>query len=260
MVEKIKRSIFEKPKNISMKRTLQYVAAAMVCFCAMLGGACSDGNGNTPLPDPDDPTPPEPEIENLIPLLEEAPSEYSGFEYLTHDTIINGAMGGSINTMIPVFKIIEHYEDGTSELTTRFDDEFFIEYKGGEYRYGDVLPISFRDAIQRILFSGMPGPELEIDGISLGTYTDNIDDQIVLNWPQKDLKIFIRLFRGSENVELPANWHGNSNSDSVGGVKVDAGMYVNGIGASSFAINVKPDGGVYLTRLDKSYHVNLYCR
>lgn len=241
-----------------MKQTMRHIIATAIVAVGMgFAVSCSDN------PEPAPPTPTDhtqTENDNEIPLLTVAPTEYTGYENLRTDTMPNAMMGGPINILVPVFEIIQHTSD-SAFVTTQYDDEFFIEYEGKNYAYGDILPISNRGRILHKIYLGVPGPELDLDGISLGTFTSLGEEELgaeahlILHWPKKNLKVFVRLYSKREDFDLPAGWHGRDRTEE-GGFSITAGMFVNGIGTTCFAIHVMEDGSVKLSRVNKCYHTN----
>lgn len=223
-----------------------------------MGLILPSGCNDSPTPEPEPPVVPEnPDTpswgELEIPFISERPTEYTGFENLPCDTMLQGMLAG-FGQLIPrpVIEIYDHALDvaGEPTPTRKFDDEIFFEHEGKEYRIGDIFPFCYRGEIGHMETPGIGAGEYEIPGICLGFIQSLTDEHITLRWPAKDLTVYIRIYKDGKKVSLPPNWHGHEFSERDGGYATWGGMFVNGVGTPHLGIHVLRDGSVKLVRQD----------
>jgi lipoprotein len=219
--------------------------AAWAISIAMLGAFCACSSDND-----EQPTPPAPPTElepNEIPGIESAPTKFTGFENINHDTIPFSWMGMH-DLYAPVINICEEREEGKAYYTEKYDSEIYFEHDGKEYRLGDKLPDTQYDVpIGHTVKTMASGPE-SIQGITLGTFDFHKDDVYVLHWPAKNLKVYLKIYTELKYIRLSdgSPWEGDNYYDPDGAFVFHYGLYVNGEGHQQLWLKVGTDGKVKL--------------
>ena len=192
--------------------------------------------------DNDDPQPdPQPVLEQgEIPMADSIPSAYLGMNFIRQLTVTVGDCGGFFPNQ-PLISIYDNASD-KEEATAKYDAElYFVRLADGkEYRPGEALPYSDeRNPIGHHM-DIYPAVKRDVPPLILGNIGNNVDDVLVMHWPQKDLKIFIRLYTSYSINPVP-------NTDKMR-TTYKFGMFVNGVCVQDqhLKIVLQPDGTVKL--------------
>ena len=161
-------------------------------------------------------------------------------DFIRQLTVDVGA-AGAIFANQPLISIYDNASD-KEEATAKYDAElYFVRLADGkEYRPGEALPYSDKRNPIGHHMDIYPGVERDVAPLILGNIEYNVDDVLVMHWPQKGLKIFIRLYTAYSINPVP-------NTDKMR-TTYKFGMFVNGVCVQDqhLKIVLQPDGTVKL--------------
>lgn len=219
-----------------MKKKLILLFAAAF---TILTGSCSDDDSPKPGLEPGE-----------IPVINSAPTEYIGREFLNYDTIPAMVTGGPV-LFIPQISV-KQAGDLKTELVSKYENEFYFTDDAGdkEYRVGGMLPnTSYKNPIGHVIDVYATG-DTDFPALALGYFGYGTDNSLIMHWPEKNLKIYLRIYFRTEDIILPENWHGmgehlNENRNATVCIY---GMFVNGVPVKwqHLEIVLQPDGSAKL--------------
>lgn len=209
-------------------RNLYALLVALVAATSLLL-SCSDNDDPQPVLEPGE-----------IPMADSIPSAYLGVDFIRQLTVDVGDLG-AIFANQPLISIYDNASD-KEEATAKYDAElYFVRLADGkEYRPGEALPYSDKRNPIGHHMDIYPGVERDVAPLILGNIEYNVDDVLVMHWPQKGLKIFIRLYTAYSINPVP-------NTDKMR-TTYKFGMFVNGVCVQDqhLKIVLQPDGTVKL--------------
>ncbi len=220
--------------------------------------ACSNDN-DEPLPPPEPDVPTDTLAPGELPMLETVPTEFTDDAGMTYDTI-PFSWAGMHDNFNPAISIWQITENGRYGISQAYDHEIYLEDEdNNKYRIGDKLPLSDAKApFDHIIIPSIYSEPEKYGPLALGCFPFTMDKSYVLNWPEKNLKVFIRIYSKRYVIRLSDGslWEENVDYRDPDGAQIFRyGMYVNGKGMGSILyIKVEPDGKV---RLFTSYDAML---
>ena len=158
-------------------RNLYALLVTLVAAISLLL-SCSDNDD----PQPDS----QPVLEpGEIPMADSIPSAYLGMNFIRQLTVTVGDCGGFFPNQ-PLISIYDNASD-KEEATAKYDAElYFVRLADGkEYRPGEALPYSDeRNPIGHHM-DIYPAVKRDVPPLILGNIGNNVDDVLVMHWPQK---------------------------------------------------------------------------
>lgn len=156
--------------------------------------ACSNDN-DEPLPPPEPDVPTDTLAPGELPMLETVPTEFTDDAGMTYDTI-PFSWAGMHDNFNPAISIWQITENGRYGISQAYDHEIYLEDEdNNKYRIGDKLPLSDAKApFDHIIIPSIYSEPEKYEPLALGCFPFTMDKSYVLNWPEKNLKVFICIY------------------------------------------------------------------